>query len=216
MEIDNKKLWLTVADTPDYAKRPIEGGRLNGMTDINPMWRFERLTEIFGPCGIGWKYIIKDQRVIPGAESEQMAFLDIDLYYRLADGGWSEPVPGIGGSMLIEKERNGYHSNDEAFKMALSDAIGTACKALGFSADIYFSGKGRTGSKYQKAQEQEIKLETKEDAANLVITFGKHSGKTLRQIFAEDKEYIRWLADKAQDDVVRKAVGMILDAVKNG
>ena len=36
--------------------------------------------------------------------------------------------------------------------MALSDAIGTACKALGMSADIYFANGDRT--KYTAPQEQ--------------------------------------------------------------
>ena len=38
---------------PDEAKKEIKGGRLKGMTDINPMWRIKKLTEMFGPCGIG-------------------------------------------------------------------------------------------------------------------------------------------------------------------
>ena len=44
--------WQHVA--PGMLKR-ISGGSLNGMTDINPVWRFQALTEAFGPCGFGWK-----------------------------------------------------------------------------------------------------------------------------------------------------------------
>ena len=39
----------------------------------------------------------------------------------------------------MSREKNGPYTNDECYKMALSDAIGTACKALGMSADIYFA-----------------------------------------------------------------------------
>lgn len=164
--------------TPETAKKPITGGRLNGFTDINPMWRFKRLTEVFGQSGEGWKTEITERQIVPGADGEMMVFVFINLYTKTESGEWSEAVPGIGGSMLIEKERSGLHNNDEAFKMAYSDAIGTACKALGMSEDVYMSGSGSTGSKYQSKKE-ELKLETVQDAAGYVLTFGKHQGKSL-------------------------------------
>lgn len=46
-------IWCAVSTTPKEAQKTIKGGRLNGFTDINPMWRFKVLTECFGPCGIG-------------------------------------------------------------------------------------------------------------------------------------------------------------------
>lgn len=49
MEIYNKARVV-----PGEAKKPIQAGRLKGMTDINPMYRIKTLTELFGPCGVGW------------------------------------------------------------------------------------------------------------------------------------------------------------------
>lgn len=54
----NMDIYNAVSTVPDSAQKRITGGRLNGMTDINPMWRIRELTELFGPCGIGWKYKI--------------------------------------------------------------------------------------------------------------------------------------------------------------
>lgn len=136
--MDNMELYRAFEKTPDEAKKPIEAGRLKGFTDINPMWRFKRLTEVFGPVGIGWKFVITDKKTIPGSEGTVAAFVDILLYYK-HNGAWSEGIPGTGGSSFVAKERNGLYTSDECFKMALSDAVGTACKALGMSADIYFS-----------------------------------------------------------------------------
>lgn len=135
--MENLELYDRVRAVPDNAKREIKAGRLKGKTDINPMWRIKALTEAFGPCGIGWKYTIKREWLESGANGEIAAFVDIDLFYKLG-GEWSEAVPGTGGSMLVTSERNGLYTSDECFKMALTDAISVAAKALGVAADVYW------------------------------------------------------------------------------
>lgn len=136
--MDNMTIYEAVRKVPDNAKRPIIAGRLKGKTDINPMWRIKALTEQFGPCGIGWKYTITDKRLEQGANGEVAAFLDIDLFVKVGDA-WSEAIPGTGGSAFIAKEKSGLYTSDECFKMALTDAISVACKALGFGADVYWN-----------------------------------------------------------------------------
>jgi len=91
--MSNLKLYDAVRSVPENAKKRITGGRLSGMTDINPMWRIKTLTEQFGICGIGWKYVITDKRLEQGANGEIAAFVDIDLYIKI-DDEWSEPIPG--------------------------------------------------------------------------------------------------------------------------
>ena len=209
--MDNMDVWGKLESTPKEAQKEITAGRLKGFTDINPMWRLKRLTEVFGPCGIGWKYDIVSTNVIPGANDEVAAFVNILLYYK-KDGEWSEGVPGLGGSMFVAKEKNGPHTSDECFKMALSDAIGTACKALGMSADIYFS---KDRSKYTTAQDASQKMETVEDAAGFVITFGKYNGKTLGEIWKTDGNYIDWLwGNEKTDPIIKKAITILGNAVR--
>lgn len=144
--MENLAIYNAVRSVPDSAKRQIGAGRLKGKTDINPMWRLKTLTEQFGPCGIGWKYVITDKRLEQGANGEVAAFLDIDLFVKV-DGAWSEAIPGTGGSAFVAKEKNGSYTSDECFKMALTDAISVACKALGFGADVYWEADR---SKYDK------------------------------------------------------------------
>lgn len=134
----NLDIYESVRNVPESAQRLIGAGRLKGKTDVNPMWRIKALTEQFGPCGFGWKYVIKDKRLETGAGGEIAAFLDIDLFVK-ANGEWSEAIPGTGGSAFVANERNGPYTSDECFKMALTDAISVACKALGFGADIYWA-----------------------------------------------------------------------------
>ena len=145
--MENLSIYNRAADPPKTALRPIQAGRLKGKTDINPMWRIKQLTEEFGPVGIGWYYNITKQWTEPGAKGEICAFVNIELYIKVNDE-WSKPIHGTGGSMLVEEEKKGLHTSDECYKMALTDAISVACKALGFGANIYW--QGNSDSKYSR------------------------------------------------------------------
>ena len=173
--MSNLKLYDAVRSVPENAKKRITGGRLSGMTDINPMWRIKTLTEQFGICGIGWKYVITDKRLEQGANGEIAAFVDVDLYIKV-DGEWSEAIPGTGGSAFVAKERNGMYTSDECFKMALTDALSVACKALGFAADVYFE-KDRT-----KYDTQDKKSVLTEKQVNRLFAIGNSKGISPEQI----------------------------------
>lgn len=146
----NKLFWNLLKRPPASALKRIEAGRLKGKSDINPQWRIEAMTEVFGPAGFGWTYRIVKQWLEQGANDQVAAFTEIELRV-CVDGKWSEPIPGIGGSMLIAKESGGLHTNDEAYKMSLTDALSVAMKQLGVAADIY-AGLW-DGSKYVERQQ---------------------------------------------------------------
>ena len=135
----NKDIWDKLKTPPPSALRPIKAGRLKGKSDISPQWRYEIMTDVFGPCGIGWNFSIERVWTEPGSQGQVFAFAEVHVAYK--DGGkWSTPIPGVGGSMLIANEKKGPYSCDDAFKMAVTDAIGTALKVLGVAADV-FAGK---------------------------------------------------------------------------
>lgn len=146
----NLSIYNDVRSVPTEAKKTITGGRLNGMTDINPMWRIKTLTEQFGACGFGWKAQIQRLWLEDGANSEKMAFCHIHLFVKVASE-WSEPIDGIGGSAFVSKEKSGMYTSDECFKMAYTDAISVACKALGIGADVYYA-KDRTKYDQQRTE----------------------------------------------------------------
>jgi len=155
--IDNLTVYNAVRQPPPEAIKPILGGRLKGKSDINPMWRLKSLTEQFGMCGIGWKYVITKQWLETGGKEEIAAFVNIDLFIKV-EGAWSDAIPGTGGSSFVAKESSGLYTSDECFKMALTDAISVSCKALGFAADIYWQAdntkynNGRTDTPPQTTQ----------------------------------------------------------------
>ena len=209
--MDKMHFYELGRSVPDNAKKPISAGRLKGMTDINPMWRIKRLTEMFGACGVGWWYEITDKRIVCDETTNQKAaFVDILLYYVDPETGHnSHGIPGTGGASFVAQERNGAYMSDECFKMALTDAISVAAKALGVGADVYFD-KDRT--KYE-AEEDQTKMETVEDAAGYVLTFGQYKGKTLAEIFKTDRGYLQWLYDSEKTDpVIKKGITILLQA----
>lgn len=140
--------WNKLKQPPMSALKKITGGRLSGKTDINPQWRYQAMTEVYGECGIGWMWELKRMWTEPAPEGQVFAFAEVWVRTNILSetSEWSQPIPGIGGSMLIVKESSGLHANDEAYKMAVTDALSVALKFLGVASDIYM-GKF-DGSKY--------------------------------------------------------------------
>ena len=142
------KIYESLSRPPKDALRQIEAGKLKGKTDINPQWRYKAMTEKFGLVGCGWKYEVQKLWTEQGAGSEKLAFAQVAVFVKDGDK-WSEPIVGIGGSRLVQLEKGAAVSNDEGYKMAVTDAFSTALKMLGVAADIY---AGRwDGSKYKES-----------------------------------------------------------------
>lgn len=202
-EIDNLRYYTKFCSVPDAAKKPISAGRLKGFTDISPMWRIKTLTEAFGPCGIGWVADVKAQRTIENPKTgEVAAFVDIELRYK-EGGAWSEPVFGTGGSMLVSAEKNGLHTDDEAFKKAYTDAISVACKSLGVAADVYWDKDadkyGGYGVRTERALElmQELFSRGTENEVNAVAVAAR--GRFVKDLTDEELETMAktWRAKQA-------------------
>ena len=148
---DNMKIYEQLQTPPNDALKPIGFGNLKGKSDINPQWRYEALTNVFGPCGIGWKFEVVDRFIQTVPSGELMVYVQVNLYIKDKEN-WSEPIPGWGGDYLIKKDKNGIHGNDEAMKMATTDALGTAAKMIGVAADVYrgLIANGASDSKYAR------------------------------------------------------------------
>lgn len=138
--MENMKIYEAARGVPQEALKTIQAGRLKGMSDINPMFRIKRLTELFGPCGVGWWYEITGKEItFDEITNQKCAFVDINLYYTDPETGHdSHAIPGTGGASFVATERNGPYMSDECYKMALTDAISVAAKALGIAADVYY------------------------------------------------------------------------------
>lgn len=192
--MDNLEIYNMVCEVPDNAQKTITAGRIKGFTDINPMWRIRKLTEVFGACGVGWytddiKHWLED-----GADGTKTAHVTLNLYVKENDE-WSKPIFGIGGASYISKEKSGTYTSDECFKMAYTDALSVACKALGFGANVYWAA-GRSKYSSQNAQstpadeKQDWSRNAKNTAANNIISGlakarGKSDGEILNALMRQ-------------------------------
>jgi hypothetical protein len=149
--VSNMQHYNNLKTVPRDALKEITFGKLKGKSDISPQWRYEAMTQEFGMCGIGWRYEIVKTWTQEANNNQLMLFVEINLYVK--DGeNWSYPIPSIGGDFVLESDKNGLHGNDEAYKMAITDALGYAMKYLGVAADVY---RGLTNdSKYGKEPQQ--------------------------------------------------------------
>lgn len=144
--MSNLRFYEAGRKVPQEAQKAFNNGKFSG-TDINPMWRIKKLTELFGPAGIGWYTEILSERSEKLMDDSVIAVVDLNLYIRV-DGEWSKPIYGTGGNVLVSSGKRGVTSSDEGYKMAYTDALSVACKALGIGADVYFE---KDKSKYTAA-----------------------------------------------------------------
>lgn len=136
--MDKMTIYNAVRSVPKEAQKEFNNGRFKG-TDINPMWRIKTLTEQFGPAGKGWyiKDVIFEDKVVAG---DTITICQLDLYVKFpGETDWSMPIHGVGGNVTCTTGKDGSkRTSDEAEKMAYTDAISVACKALGIGADVYY------------------------------------------------------------------------------
>lgn len=197
MNAKTNNAWDLLARPPQTALKQIKGGRLSGMTDINPQWRYKAMHDVYGPCGIGWKYSIYRTWTEQGAAGQVFMFAQVSVAIKSGDE-WSDSIPGIGGSMLLESQKGSLHHNDEAVKMAVTDALSVALKMLGVGADIYM---GRwDGSKYKDSPQTKAEAFASQ-ATNVQPTAG--AGESLaaeeRRAIERDAEGIQVHFDAGMD-----------------
>lgn len=140
---------------PAEALKPFDNGNFKG-TDINSMWRIKCLTEQFGVVGHGWTTkVLRTWTETDANTKEVLAFAEIEMKVKI-DGEWGEPFTATGGNKLSTyvKSKDYFKTSDEAFKMAITDAFGVACKYLGIGADVYWANDK---SKYTESQEEKPK-----------------------------------------------------------
>lgn len=189
--MENMYIYEQVRQVPEEAKKTIRGGRLSGMTDINPMWRIKKLTELFGPAGRGWWTENVKTRTEEGPNGERAVCVELDLVYivdaenKLTSG----PIHGVGGSMLIASETKGLRLDDEAWKKAYTDALSVACKALGIGADVYWSADS---TKYTTGKRGDEPAYTCERCKGKITATTSKDGQTIPPAQLVQISRVRW------------------------
>ncbi len=137
MTSENMTLWSISGRTdPAHVKRFKRSGGFEG-TAIKPMWSYQRMTEEFGPCGMGWGVNEPTFQVVPGCDGEVLIYCTVSIYYRRGEHNIPHTVFGVGGDKIVSKNRHGLNNDDEAAKKAFTDAITNALKLIGVGADVH-------------------------------------------------------------------------------
>ena len=156
--MSNTEIWDALGKTnPSATKGFKRAGGFSG-TAIKPMWVMRRLTEQFGPCGVGWGLFEPSFQVVPGDNREVLVYCTASAWH----GSKDNVVWGVGGDKVVSyvKANEQYNrperweNDDEAFKKAFTDAIMNAFKFIGVAADV---NMGRfDDNKYVEAMKREF------------------------------------------------------------
>ncbi|MGL4649558.1 MAG: hypothetical protein ACRC1H_09130 [Caldilineaceae bacterium] len=138
---DNKAIWARAFTTDPRAVKAITGKQYKGNSP-KPYWIVERMTDEFGPCGIGWGFTILNERFERFGEHESLHIAVVRLWYVMQ----IDSVQHRGEFEQVGQTRSSYMSaagkfivDEDAPKKSVTDALVKCASYLGFAGDI-FSG----------------------------------------------------------------------------
>jgi hypothetical protein len=131
----NLRIWNALGKTdPKHTKGFSRAGGFKG-TAIKPIWITQRLTELFGPCGVGWGFEKPEFQLVPTQPTTRSSIAPSPP--GIIDGGKQHFIYGVGGDKVVAQRQSGPFCDDEAFKKAFTDALGNAFKFVGVGADVH-------------------------------------------------------------------------------
>lgn len=135
---DNKALWARAFTTDPKHVKPITGKQYSGNSP-KPYWIVERLTDEFGPCGIGWGFSILSERIERFSDTDSLHIAVVRFWYEF--NGKRGELEQIGQTKASYQSNAGKFIIDEdAPKKSVTDALVKCASYLGFAGDI-FSGR---------------------------------------------------------------------------
>lgn len=196
-ENPNMGLWQRVCVTDPKAVKPITGKQYSGNSP-KPYWIVQRLTEEFGPCGIGWGYTILSERMERMTDTDVLHVAAVRFWYML-DAKRGE-VEQIGQTKAVYKTSKGTLLVDEdAPKKSVTDALVKCASYIGFAGDI-FSGRWDDSKYVAWAREQYAEEAPAKPAAAIPDSF--RSSATMgafESLPQAEQDYLRDLADSVTD-----------------
>jgi hypothetical protein len=142
--MENKDLWKRAFTTDPRAVKPITGKQYKGNSP-KPYWIVERLTDEFGPCGIGWGFTILNERMERLTETDILHVAVLRFWYVLEDkrGEFEQIGQTKAMYMTFPKKQDGTPAeprllvDEDAPKKSVTDALVKCASYLGFAGDIF-------------------------------------------------------------------------------
>lgn len=137
--MENKKLWDEIKVTDPCSVKPITGKAYKGNSP-KPYWLIERMTDTFGPVGIGWGVIVKSERFERMSDTDVLHVAVVSVWY-VRDGVRSDTFDQMGGTKAAYMTSSGkLMIDDDAGKKSVTDGMVKCMSMIGLCADI-FSGR---------------------------------------------------------------------------
>lgn len=106
----------------------------------------------------------------------------------------------LGTGTAYEKEGASFINQTSYIENCETSAVGRALGMCGFGIETSVAS-------YEEVSNAIANQEpTKEEAEAYTLTFGKHSGKTLKEVYEEDKGYIEWILGNKTDPRLHKMI----------
>jgi hypothetical protein len=189
--------WKTLTDVPvgeiadrlevpfgdPAAYKKITGGTAGaaGLTDIETAWMIQRLNEVFGLYGLGWRldWDVKDVIISNDPKRPSVAVKRAEFSYLLLDEEGNERVcvaPCTGGSQ---------NELPFALKGMETSAIGNAVSKMRFQEKVYMGKLTHTNAKTFLKGRENGKSASPVHAGDFVVPHGKYKDRKLSELSAE-------------------------------
>jgi hypothetical protein len=238
--MEKMTIWNAGYKVPKDAQKDFNNGRFKG-SSIEPTWRYRVLTELFGACGMGWRFVQVNSCYSPSGNAHYCT----GYIEYVTEGTLADPEARVhrtstltGGTPVYDK------GQDETPKMSETDCISKICHHMGIAGEVY-AGKF-DGDKYQmptgepaqksysappasKPSEAKKHTENKDigdvicelDPGGVVFHFGKYKGATVEEMASDPKgkSYLDWYVGRCkeqpptsqQDSILYRAVLQYLE-----
>jgi hypothetical protein len=211
--METMALWNRVCKTDPHQVKPITGKQYSGNSP-KPYYIVQRLTEEFGPCGIGWGFTILNERMERLTEHDVLHVAVVRFWYMQGDKRGE--LEHIGQTMAAYQKKDGSKMiiDEDAPKKSITDALIKCASHLGFAGDI-FSGRW-DDSKYVNELRREFDPQRMQWIAEQIeaIKAAKNSGE-LKKIMQAAVEVARGQEDQDAEDKLQSAFADKIAQAKN-
>ena len=128
---------------------------------------------------------------------------DYILTYRYIDGKWEEKPKR--GCKIVDATLSGIKNPAQEQGSAL-----TYARRYSLLMAFGLATEDDDGASLTRPQKEEIT--TREQAEQYKIKFGKHAGKTIKEIVENEKDYANWLYhNEKTDPIIKKCLNLMLE-----
>lgn len=173
----------------------------------------------------GGKYsfmILSERRIsdpLPRYDRDSKEYVDSPAYIKVVA---MLAIPGLGVQIQYGVKQTFGTGESNDWKAAATDAFKKCCQGFGLEAtydDDTDSDNGSSGNRASTKTDDELEdslddldfdQELYEESLEEEVSFGKHKGLTLGEIWDEDPTYVEWIAKNARDEEMQEMALMVI------